>query len=276
MKGVLLYVLVTFIFLAVEAANRKANIRYLNSMPQFGKAKFSASSPQTLVFDQVSQGTLTDYTNIDSQSWSFTTWFATNVTAKSDETDLDSDSYATVYTCQQSQRRLKNKMIYDTARSINANKALLRTLNLAQYNYDIDVYNGSNTLFNSVAYCSASSYIPISPGLYEFDWTVSDDKKRQVCPPQNPHCGFTNFTRTLIKAGSAYTIFVTPSGSYVAQDAKKITTRSFETIPEAEASPITEEKVEKEEKMDVTLEAKEVKLNAQARRKKVSRRHLAQ
>lgn len=267
-------IMAVFMSVAIEAANRKAYIRYVNSMPQFGKAKFSAFSPQTVVFDQVAQGYITDYSNLDAKAWNFTTQYSTNATASSDETDLDSDTYATVFTCQTSQRRLKNKVIFDVGRSFRPNFALLRTVNLAQFNYDVDVFNGSSTLFNSVPYCSASAYIQVPPGDYDFDWSVSDDKKRGIegCPP---NC---SGPRTLT-SGSAYTLYVTPTGSYAVQDAKKTTARNVQSDMASEAAeeaPVTEERVEK---VDVTDEVKEEKETVQVGKKKVNRktkRHTAQ
>jgi len=269
MKGALLFALVSFFTLTVviDAANRKANVRYVNSMPQFGRANFSASSPQTLVFDQVPGGAVTDYTSIDAKPWSFTSSYFANVKATSDQIDVDSDSYATVYTCQQGKRRLKNQMVYDTGRSVNANKALVRTLNLAQYNYDIDVYNGNNSLFNNLPYCSPSAYIQVPPGLYDFDWTISGDKKRQAC--SDASCGLPNVTKSQIKPGFSYTYFVTPTGSYVTQDATRRTTRSVSESVARRFDPAAASTVN-EEKVDVTR-AKEEKPQAQARRKRVGR-----
>jgi len=223
MKVLLILVLVAIALASVgEAASngRRGQVRYLNSMAPFGKAKVFASDPSTLLFDQVAGGTLTDYSSIDAQPWTFTSKFTSNVNAQSDPEDLESDSYATVFTCQVGNRKIKNKLIYDTSRTPGPNVALLRTVNIAQYDYPISVRNNDTTdLFLHVPYCSASSYIQLAPGSYGLEWNV-DNFKRQTCIPGNCSHHFP------LKAGTTYTFFVTSSSSVLVVDGKTKKARS--------------------------------------------------
>lgn len=173
-----------------------------------------------VVFENVPPGFMTNYNDVEAKNWKFTSKFVTNVTAKSDPTDLDSDSYATVFTCQTAQNKLKNKMVYDSARSLNPKTALLRAINLAQYDYSVDVINRtndiSNVIFNDVSYCTPSQYKSVPGGQYDFGWTVNNNKKRQNEPPT-----YDNTTSGRFQGGGAYTIWITPSGMMITRDAKK-------------------------------------------------------
>eukprot|EP01097_Dermamoeba_algensis_P002223 TRINITY_DN1884_c0_g2_i1.p1 TRINITY_DN1884_c0_g2~~TRINITY_DN1884_c0_g2_i1.p1 ORF type:complete len:249 (-),score=58.40 TRINITY_DN1884_c0_g2_i1:116-862(-) len=218
------YLLVVQIDSESNALNaRKARVRFLNSMPQFGKSKLFAETPQQTVFDAVPPGYMTSYSDVDAKPWSFTARFSTNVTAKSDLTDLDSDSFATVFTCQTNQRKLKNKLIYDSQRSGDSRSALIRTVNLAQFDYPIDVINRTNQqqLFNSINYCQASRYQTIPPGEYTLDWTVSDSKKRGIQQSGN-YSGWSIFP------GFAYTFWITPAGALITRDARRNNARSVQ------------------------------------------------
>lgn len=226
MKIVVLVVLSLVLLIESEGnavTARTSRIRFLNSMPQFGKSKLLAENPQQTVFDSVPPGYMTSYNDVAAKSWSFTAKFSANVTAKSDVTDLDDDSYATVFTCQTNQKKLKNKLIYDQPRSGNAKTAIIRTVNLGQFDYPVDVFNRSNNqqLFNSVNYCQASTYRTVPPGDYTFDWVVSDSKKRGVQQ-------IFNSTSTPIFPGFAYTFWITASGTLLTRDAKKKTTRDIQ------------------------------------------------
>eukprot|EP01097_Dermamoeba_algensis_P004243 TRINITY_DN2803_c0_g1_i1.p1 TRINITY_DN2803_c0_g1~~TRINITY_DN2803_c0_g1_i1.p1 ORF type:complete len:244 (-),score=73.26 TRINITY_DN2803_c0_g1_i1:74-805(-) len=223
LKLVVLVVFAMSLVLQIQSqgSNNKARLRYLNSMPQFGRSKLTAETPQRTVFDSVPPGYITNYNEVDAKAWSFTAKFATNVTAKSDESTLQSNTFATVFTCQTSQRRLKNKVVVDQQRCNDPKLALIRTVNLAQYDYPIDVVNRTNQrqLFDSVNYCQASRYQTIPPGEYTLDWTISDNKKRGINQ-------YGNYSGWSIAAGNAYTFWITPSGALVTRDASSNSARS--------------------------------------------------
>jgi len=263
MRVICILVLVVIALASViEAASngRKGQVRYLNSMTQFGKAQFSAASPSIVVFDQVDS--MTAYAALNAQPWNFTSKFTGKIVAQSDETDLDSDSYATVFTCQTGNRKLKNKLIYDTSRSTGPNVALLRTVNLAQYDYPVSVLNGTNELFTRVAYCTASSYIQVSPGSYEFDWYVDNFKR----------CCNRNLTATTLSGGSTYTYYTTPSGSMLVNDGSSSTSvRSIleELTSAAEVVPASEVK---EERAVAEVAPKTMKIGKSSKRRRAARR----
>jgi len=231
MKVVLILVLVAITLTsAVQAATngRKAQVRYFNSMSQFGKVKFSASAPYTLLFDKMTEGSISDYSSLDAKKWNFTTQYTSNVVAKSDEIDLDDDAYATAFTCQVGARQLKNKLIYDTSRSPGPRVALLRTVNLVQYDYPMTVVsNDSTELFVNVPYCTVSPYIQVPPGDYYFDWYIENYKRQRG-----------NLTgRGHFEGGRVYTYFTGPTGGFTVVDGKK---RSNRSVPEELSSVVDE------------------------------------
>jgi len=203
-------------------------VRYANSMPQFGSAAVSAVTPTTTVFSEVLPADVTAYVNFTAGSWNFWSTFERQVKAGSDLTSLTAGSFHSIYTYQTGANSLKNYVLSDPVNVITTNVSAVRTVNLAQYNYKINVTatNSSGHVFylwNSTEYGSATSYSDVPPGTYTFDWVSTGLSRRGVNQYNCTGCGGGHGH---VVKGVSYTFWVLPDTVLLTSDATTITTTS--------------------------------------------------
>jgi len=226
MKFLLGFLLLTVSFLYCSA---DARIRYINTLPQFGSANVTAvhnpwQSP-THLFNNVLPNTATTYSHISNTEWNFYTSFDRKVIAGSSRYDLDGGSWYTIYTYQKAAQQVANFVIEDNKHPVAGNFGAIRAVNLALYNYSIDVTatNSSNSTvltFEDIPYAAATNYALVPPGDYVLDWDSEDYGKRNI---QQTNCTFCGVE---VKKGKRYTYYVLPTVYLVVLDASTSTSRS--------------------------------------------------
>jgi hypothetical protein len=183
-------------------------------MPQFGSSTVRAFLPNTSLFSNVAGGSLTSYTNITAPHWFiFTASYGRNVTALSFPFMVADGQFYSLFTYQTLGNQLLNKLVPDTCQSANASVALLRTINLVQYNFPVNVYNFSNNaeLFDQIEYGDASPYKAFLPGDYMVYWTSAAVSKRGI---QGSNISGDPF----LYGGKSYTYWIFPTGSFIVED----------------------------------------------------------
>jgi len=225
----------------IASATATAKLRYVNSMPQFGKATVKAIPPYATIFDSVPPVELTSYVNFTSIFTVLITTYKTNVTALSIPYFIDSSKFYTLYTSQIQSRLVTNLLVEDKTTSSNSNKAELRCINLLQYNFDIDVFNSSNNalIFDNVSYGEVTPYKSVPPGDYQLYWEANSKKRsEQQLPGSN--ATFDPF----LFAGRTYTHWVLPTISFIVRDGslnparkRDISTTKDRRIKEEEDKP---------------------------------------
>eukprot|EP01097_Dermamoeba_algensis_P007869 TRINITY_DN5077_c0_g1_i1.p1 TRINITY_DN5077_c0_g1~~TRINITY_DN5077_c0_g1_i1.p1 ORF type:complete len:274 (-),score=55.13 TRINITY_DN5077_c0_g1_i1:73-894(-) len=203
------------ILLVVGAAScaNKFFIRCGNSMPQFGNAQVKAVLPFVNVFNSVPGGFLTSYANLTAKPWVFTVQYPSNITALSLPYNPDKDKFYSLFTYQTQTNLLLNKLIADRSTAFNATTPVIRTINLLQYNFPLDIYNLSNNvlIFSDVAYGEVTEYKPVPVGDYQLYWESAGTKKRSI--------QIGNVTGDpILFPGKAYSHWVLPTGSFIIQD----------------------------------------------------------
>jgi len=214
-----LTVLVSLIIFVVTCQAAAPKIRYINSIPQFGSSDLTAATPSTALFSSVNPNTVTSYTDTTAGNWNFFSTFGKKVHAGSDQFTTSADTWYTVYTYQRQQRTLKNLLIVDQSNHPSGNHAAIRTVNLAQFNYSINVTatssnNAQILSWSNVGYSQATSYSLIAPGTYNFDWSSSNFNKRNM---EQNNCTM-NCGGAVIKKNKSYTYYVLPTTSFVVPD----------------------------------------------------------
>jgi len=200
--------------IALFALNCQAvsNVRYINTMPQFGSANVSAvhslSNIRSL-FSAVSPGAATSYTSIDSLTWNFFTSFTKKVLGGSNQTDLDDGSFYSIFTYQKSAQKIANLVIQDRSTPVLGNHSAIRAINIGWPNYDINVtgVNSNNEtviVFNDIDYAETTDYVLVPPGDYDFSWSTIGYSKRNVEQFNCTICGLN------LKKHKSYTYYVMP------------------------------------------------------------------
>eukprot|EP01097_Dermamoeba_algensis_P001709 TRINITY_DN1641_c0_g1_i1.p1 TRINITY_DN1641_c0_g1~~TRINITY_DN1641_c0_g1_i1.p1 ORF type:complete len:274 (+),score=63.15 TRINITY_DN1641_c0_g1_i1:293-1114(+) len=212
----LLFAVVLLVGLA-SSTKFTSKIRYANSMPQFGSAKVEAFLPLHTLFQSVPGGFLTAYTNLTSWLYIFTAQFSTNISALSFPYAVAKDKFYSVFTYQSGANRVTNKIVEDRSTSFNGTTPIVRTINLLQYGFDIDVFNYSNNveILSNVSYGEVTPYVPVPPGDYQLYWEAANTRGKR-----NTHgWGMFNVSGDpILHPGSAYTHWVLPAGSFIIQD----------------------------------------------------------
>jgi len=209
--------LVLFVIVCNAAAPK---VRYINSIPQFGSAAFSAALPHTTLYPSISPGSVSSYSSLSSGSWNFYSSFSRKVSAGSDQYDTENNNWYTIYTAQTTQKKLKNFLLEDSTPLTSGSNAAVRVVNLLQFKFAINASAASSSHsanWANVPYASATTYTNVPPGSYQFDWSSSSLSKRSI-EQGGSNCTFNcggpwwfGFRRT-------YTIYVLPTITIVVSD----------------------------------------------------------
>jgi len=226
MNPVLVLLLSSFLFSTLSLGQITLNpprIRYVNSMPQFGSAGVTAVSPPSTLFTEVLPGAITNYTNFNTGSWNFWATFDRKVKAGSDLALVIDEFYYSVYTYQTGANSLQNQVLLDPYNIILTNVSGIRTVNLAQYNYPINVTatNASghvSNLWNNLAYGQSTSYSYIPPGEYTFSWVSASLTRRNIAQNNCSGCVGGGGHGRVVRA-SSYTFWVLPTTVFLTGDA---------------------------------------------------------
>jgi hypothetical protein len=226
--------LVVLLQLVASIHGGTAQIRYANSLPQFGNAEVKSFLPMTTLFSSVPGATLTSYINITAPRFSvFTASYSRNVTALSFPYLVEAGKSYSLYTYQAGERYVLNKLITDTCQSTNSTIPMLRTVNLVQYGFAINVYNFSNNalMFSNISYGEASAYYPFPQGDYVVYWNSAFGNKRAI------HGNVSH--DPYLFPGKTYTYWVFPTVSFIIDDcfpppARKRSVEAAETAETAE------------------------------------------
>jgi hypothetical protein len=206
-----------FVLLMIGAAScaQKCFIRYGNSMPQFGSATVNAYLPTTSLFSSVPGGFLTSYTNVTAKTWVFSSQYPTNVTALSYPYSTTKDKFYSLFTYQTESTHLLNKLIEDRSVAFNATTPIIRTINLLQFNFPLDIFNLSNNvlIFSNVSYGQVTEYKPVPVGDYQLYWESSEDSKKRFVQTGGNVTG-----DPVLHPGKAYSHWIMPTGSFIIQD----------------------------------------------------------
>jgi hypothetical protein len=198
-----------------------SQIRYVNAFPQFGNANVSAIHSifdiKTL-YTEIAPGALPTYKSIDSTTWNFFASFDKKVLAGSNQYDLTEGDFYTIYSYQKTSKKLSNLVIQDKSNPPTGNFSAVRTLNLGWYDYSINVTatNATNYVsitWNDVPYASATDYVLVPPGPYDFAWSTIGYSKRSI---QQTNCTVCN--GVTLKRNKSYTYIVMPSVYLVTLD----------------------------------------------------------
>jgi len=221
-----LFALVLFVALFALGCHAAApQLRYINSLPQFGDANFTVAIPFNTLFTNVAPSTVTPYATGTTGYWNFFSSYTRLVYAGSDQFGAADNTWYTVFTFQGGANLVKNMLIVDQSTPPTGNRSAVRILNLSQYNYSINATatnsaNATVLTWAEVGYASASGYSDVAPGTYYFDWYSATLAKRNVlqngnnCTPGTPGC----HTPHVIKANKSYTYVVMPAAEVVVLD----------------------------------------------------------
>eukprot|EP01097_Dermamoeba_algensis_P000466 TRINITY_DN115_c0_g1_i3.p1 TRINITY_DN115_c0_g1~~TRINITY_DN115_c0_g1_i3.p1 ORF type:complete len:272 (-),score=70.82 TRINITY_DN115_c0_g1_i3:70-885(-) len=198
----------------LSAPTPNGQVRYANSLPQFGNAKIQAFLPISNVFQSVPGGFLTSYTKVPPRDYVFTAEFPTSVSALSNPKSVKKDKFYSLFTYQEGDHFL-NKLIEDRAEAFDTSSPVLRTINLVQYDFPLNIFNGSSNdpVFSNVTYGDATEYRPVPAGEYQLHWEFNNQKKRGL-----EQWNFNISGVITLLAGKAYTNWVLSTGSFIVQD----------------------------------------------------------
>jgi hypothetical protein len=242
--------LCSLVVLVAACCATAPQIRYINSIPQFGSTAFSAALPHTTLFPSVAPSSVSSYSNLAVGNWNFFSTFSRKVSAGSDQYETEANNWYTVYTAQTTAQRLKNFLLQDQAPLTSGTHASVRTVNLLQFNFAINATatSGShNAKWADVAYASATGYTSVPSGSYEVDWSSASLSKRSVEQSNcTSNCGGPFF----FAVRRSYTIFVLPTTTIVVADGTTSTKRGIRSKRAIQKSnTLTERLSEKNEEV---------------------------